>query len=82
MVRNLPASAGDAGLIPGLEGSPGEGNGSPLQKSRLEDPLYRGSWWATIHGTAKSQKQLSKQAGMRYPPLGANFKYLLYYKCS
>ena len=33
VVQNLPANAGDAGLIRGSEGSPGEGNGSPLQYS-------------------------------------------------
>ena len=30
VVNNPPANAGDAGLIPGLERSPGEGSGSPL----------------------------------------------------
>ena len=29
-VKNLPANAGAAGSIPGLEISPGEGNGNPL----------------------------------------------------
>ena len=36
VVKNLPVNARDirdAGLIPGLEGSPGEGNGNPLQYS-------------------------------------------------
>ena len=33
MVKNLPARAGDAGLIPGPGRSPGGGNGSPLQCS-------------------------------------------------
>ena len=36
VVRNMPTDEGDAGLIPGLERSPGEGNGSPLQYSCLE----------------------------------------------
>ena len=31
MVKNLPASAGDPGLIPGSGRFPGEGNGNPLQ---------------------------------------------------
>ena len=35
-------SAGDPGSIPGLERSPGEGNGSPLQYSCLENPMDRG----------------------------------------
>jgi len=40
VVKNLPANAGDArdaGLIPGLGRSPGEGNGNPLQYSCLEN---------------------------------------------
>ena len=31
---------------------PGEGNGSPLQYSRLENSMNRGAWWATVHGVA------------------------------
>ena len=42
MVENLPANAGDTGVIPGLGGSPGEGNGYPLQYSCLENPIDRG----------------------------------------
>ena len=41
VVKNLPANAGDArdaGSIAGLGRSPGEGNGSPLQYSCLENP--------------------------------------------
>ena len=49
VVENLPASAGDMGLIPGLGKSPGEGNGNPLQYSCLENPIDRGAWWAIIH---------------------------------
>ena len=37
MVRNLPASAGSTGSIPGLGRSPGGGNGKPLQYSRQEN---------------------------------------------
>ena len=50
MVENLPAnveSAGDAGLISGLGGSPGVGNGNPLQYSCLENSMDRGAWQAT-----------------------------------
>ena len=53
VVKNLPANAGDAGSIPGLERSPGGGNGNPLQYSCLGNPMYRGTWWATVHGAAK-----------------------------
>ena len=53
VVKNLLANAGNAGLIPGLGRSPGEGNGNPLQHSCLENPRDRGAWWATVHGAAK-----------------------------
>ena len=41
------------GSIPGSGRSPGEGNGNPLQRSCLENSMYRGAWWATAHGVAK-----------------------------
>ena len=41
-VKNLPANAGDAGLLPGSGKSPGGGNGNPLQYSCLENPTQRG----------------------------------------
>ena len=37
-------NAGDPGLIPGLGRSPGEGNGSPLQYSCLENPMDYRVW--------------------------------------
>ena len=33
--------------------SSGEGNGKPLQYSRLENPMDRGAWWDTVHGMAR-----------------------------
>ena len=57
VVKNLPDSAGEArneGLIPGSGRSPGVGNGNPLQYSFLEKSIDRGSWWAIVHGVAKS----------------------------
>ena len=51
MVKNLPASAGDAGnigLIPGSGRSPGEGNGIPLQCSCLGNPTDRGAWQKSL----------------------------------
>ena len=41
MVKNPPANAGDEGSIPGSGRSPGEGNGNPLQYSRLENLVDR-----------------------------------------
>jgi len=38
---------------------PGEGNGTPLQYSCLENPMDRGVWWAAVHGVAKSRTRLS-----------------------
>ena len=43
LVKNLPANAGDMGLIPGLERSPGEENGNPLQYSCLGNPVDKGA---------------------------------------
>ena len=53
--KESACSAGDLGLIPGLERFPGEGNGYPFQYSYLENSMDRGAWWATVHGFAKSQ---------------------------
>ena len=52
-------SAGDQGLIPGLGRSPGEGNGSPLQYSSLQNPMDRGAWWATVHGVIRVRQDLA-----------------------
>ena len=52
-------NAGDPGSIPGLGRSFGEGNGNPLQYSCLENSMDGGTWWATVHGVAKSWTQLS-----------------------
>ena len=37
----------------------GEGNGTPLQYSCLENPMDGGAWWAAVHGVAKSRARLS-----------------------
>ena len=53
VVKNLPANAGDTGLIPGSGRSPGGGNGNILQYSCLENLLDRGGCQATVHRFAK-----------------------------
>ena len=50
MVKNLPDNAGDAGSIPGLGRSPGEGSGYPLLHSCLRNSVDRGAWGTTVHG--------------------------------
>ena len=50
VIKNPPASTGDAGSIPGSGRSPGEGNGNPLQYSCLENPMDKGVWRAKVHG--------------------------------
>ena len=69
MVKNVPTNTGDTGSIPGLERSPGEGHGNPLQYSCLKNPMGRGSWWASVHGVAKTQTSLRMPTG--YHVLGA-----------
>ena len=59
VVKNLPADAGNTGLIPGLGRSPGEGKSNPLQYSCLENPTGRGAWQVAAHGVAKSPTRLS-----------------------
>ena len=43
-------NTGDVSSIPGSGRAPGEGNGYPLQYSRLENFMDRGAWQATVHG--------------------------------
>ena len=52
--KESACNAGVPGSIPGLERSPGGGNGYPFQYSCLKNPMDRGAWQATIHGVAKS----------------------------
>ena len=59
----LPAGASHAWFRPhlcmALPPSPGEGNGTPLQYSCLENPMDGGAWWADVHGVANSWTRLS-----------------------
>ena len=52
--KESASNAGDLDLIPGLRGSPGEGNGNPFQHSCLENPMDRGACQATVHMVTKS----------------------------
>ena len=62
VIKKPPVNAGDTkdtGSIPGLERSPGMGNGNPLQCSCLEKSMDREAKWATVLGVTKTQAQLS-----------------------
>ena len=61
----------------------GEGNGTPLQYSCLENPMDGGAWWATVHGVAQSQtllKQLSSSSSRH--PQDSSFLKLILYSCN
>ena len=61
VVKSPPASVGDIrdlGSVPGSGRSPGGGQGNLLQYSCLENPIDRGTCWATVHRVAKSRTWL------------------------
>ena len=53
--KESTCQAGDPGSIPGSRRSPKKEMANPVQYSRLGNPMDRGTWWATVHGVAKSQ---------------------------
>ena len=53
-------NAGDQGSIPVSGRSPGEGNGTPLQYSCLENPMDRGAWRSIVHGRTEQLTLLVK----------------------
>ena len=56
--ENYPAPMSTVGFLGGAVVN-GEGNGTPLQYSCLENPMDRGAWWATVHGVARRRTRLS-----------------------
>ena len=44
--------------FPGGASGKGEGTGTPLQYSCLDNPMDGGTWWAVVHGVAKSRTRL------------------------
>ena len=59
MMVYLSAYLDSKGIKVDLELFSGEGNGTPLQYSCLENPIDGGAWWAAVHGVEKSRTQLS-----------------------
>ena len=54
VIKTLHANGRDMSSTPGWERSPGEGNGSPLQYSYLENSMDRGTWQAIVHDVVES----------------------------
>ena len=52
--KESACQAGVTGSISGLDRSPEERTGDPLQYSCLGNPTGRGAWWATVHGVTES----------------------------
>ena len=69
--------AGDPGSTPGSGGSPGEGNGNPLQYSCLKTPVHRGAWRPIVHGVASVRHDLATKPP---PPPLSEYEYLPSYK--
>ena len=69
VVKNLCTNAGEVGSIPGLERSPREENGNPLQYSCLGNLIDRGAWQDIVHEVAKeldSTKETEQQQQQHY----------------
>ena len=65
MVKAPAYNAGDGGSIPGSRRLPGEGHGSPLQHSCLENAMDGGAWWATILSVSLELKsRISKASSL------------------
>ena len=73
--------AGDVGLIPQSERSPGEENGNPLQCSCLGNPMDRGAWRAAIHGVPESNTTWQRFAHAYLDFLKKRKKYLYIWVC-
>ena len=58
-LKESACNARDSGLISMSEKTPGERNDYLLEYSCLENPVARGTWWATVSGAAKSGTRLS-----------------------
>ena len=63
--------------VAGLKSFFGEGNGTPLQYSCLENPTDRGAWQATVHGVARVRHDLATKPQTTHRFLG--FGYCLFY---
>ena len=56
--------------------SPGGGNGYPLQYFCLESPMYRGAWWATIHGVTEELNKTNWAHTHTHPYIYVVYRYM------
>ena len=68
--KESACNMGDLSSIPGSGRVPGEAQDNSLQYSCLENPMDRGSWWATVHGIAESWTRLSDSLSLSLLFLG------------
>jgi len=61
VVKISSSNAGNLGLTPGLERSPGEENGKPLHYSCLRNPMDRGSCWLQFMGSQRVRHSLAAE---------------------
>ena len=54
MIKNLPANAGDTGLIPGSEDLLEKEMATHSNTLGWKNPMDRGAWWAIVHGSQES----------------------------
>ena len=69
-VRNLPANAGEVGLIPGSGRCPGEGNGNPRHYFCLGNPMDTGAWWLQSMTSQRAGHDLMTKQKPAVLPLG------------
>ena len=72
-MEETTCSTEELGLIPGSGRSPEEGNGNPLQYSRLENSMDRGAWRAIVHGVARVGHDLETET----PPVLSNIVHVV-----
>ena len=77
VVKNVPANAGDSGLIPSLERSPREGNGNPLQYSCLRNPIDRSLAGCSPRGHKRVGHDLATEQQCFPEPSFLHFNFLI-----
>ena len=80
--KESACTAGDPGSTPGSGRPPGEGNGTRLRYSRLENPMDKGAWWATVHGVTESnmtERRAVSHFHVYHTEINCDNNYLIYF---